>query len=65
MSGNNRRVRVQIGRTIQPKAFESMRIDFAVEEDLPVGVNMDTFIDNTIKYFKEKLAEYGVGFNGV
>lgn len=62
MSGNNRRVRVNIGRTIQPKPFESMRLDFAVEEDLPVGVNMDVHIDKTIEYLKGKLVEYGVGF---
>ena len=62
MSGNNRRVRLSIGRTIQPAPYEAIKMDIAIEEDLPPGTNMDVFINNKAEYIKEKLGELGCGF---
>lgn len=56
-----RRVKISYGRTIQSAPYESIRLDVAIEKDIPDGNNMlmevDKSVDGLKQYVKVKIAK--------
>jgi len=55
------RIRVSYGRTIQPRSYEAIRMDVAIEKDVPDGESVidaaNKSVESLRKYVKAKLTE--------
>ena len=55
----DKRVRISYGRTVQTAPYESLRLDVAIEKDVPESADLkkevDASVDSLVGYIKNKI----------